>query len=74
MAEKKSEQMTFRPPPNVRELLDEAQRITGSDRSALILACIEDAIDRVKEREIERQMKEVKARQEALRRSKGAKS
>lgn len=74
MTEKKSAklktQVTFRPTPKVMELLEEAQKATGSDRSDLILACIDRALARVVEEEVERQLMDVQARVAALKKSK----
>lgn len=76
MDEKKSveklQHLTFRPTPKIKKLLEEAQRATGADRSELILECIEEALDKVVQREVESQLKEAQARAAALKSGKAA--
>lgn len=75
MTKEKSEQMSrgttgFRPSEKVLRLLEEAQRITGSDRSSLISACIEQGIEKVMEQEVQRRLKEAQEAVDRLKKKK----
>ena len=58
--------VAWRIKPDVMKLLEEAQRITGSDRTEIIERCILNAIDEVTAMEVKRKMEEAKRAEEAL--------
>lgn len=62
----KKQTVAWRTKPKVLELLEEAQRVSGSDRTELIEKCIEDAIERVVKNEVTLKAEEAKRAQEAL--------
>lgn len=62
----KKQTIAWRTKPKVLGLLEEAQRVSGSDRTDLIEQCIEDAIERVVKKMVERKAEEAKRAQEAL--------
>lgn len=56
--------------PDVAKLLEEAQQVTGSDRTEIIEACIRNAIAEVVNAEVGRKMDEAKRAAEALKKYK----
>jgi uncharacterized protein (DUF1778 family) len=64
------ETVSWRIKPDVMKLLEEAQRITGSDRTEIIERCILNAIDEVTEMEVSRKLEEAKRAAEALKKHK----
>lgn len=65
-SEKNGPSLSFRPTDRVLKLLEDAQMATGSDRSHLILKCIEQGLDKVVRAEVERQLKEAQERADRL--------
>lgn len=61
------ETVAWRIRPEIKKLLEEAQRITGSNRTDLIEECVKDGIDEVIKKEVERKKLEAKRADEALR-------
>lgn len=58
--------VAWRIKPDVMKLLEEAQQVTGSDRTEIIEQCIKDAIGEVVKKEVKRKMEEAKRASEAL--------
>lgn len=66
----KKQTVAWRIKPDVMQLLEEAQQVTGSDRTEIIEACIKDAIEEVVKKEVKRKLEEAKRAEEALKKYK----
>lgn len=64
------ETVAWRIKPEVKKLLEEAQQITGSDRTEIIEQCIRASIAGVINTEVERKKAEAKRADEALKKYK----
>lgn len=62
----KKETISFRAKPDVLELLEEAQRVSGSDKTEILENCIRRAIEAVVKEEVKRKMEEAERAKEAL--------
>jgi hypothetical protein len=69
--EKKPSTVGFRPTDKVFQILREAEKLTGADRSQFISECIEEAAARVTERKLTEQYEKAKAAIDALKARKG---
>ena len=66
MTEKNKNTVAFRTKPDVLKLLEEAQRVSGSDKTEIIENCIRRAVEAVVIEEVRRKSEEAERAKEAL--------